>query len=34
MEFILPKIQPRENILENEMYQPIFTVEALKRADV
>lgn len=29
MEFILPKIQPREDILKNEMYQPIFTVEAL-----
>jgi argininosuccinate lyase len=29
MTFILPKIKPAEDILKNEMYQPIFTVEAL-----
>lgn len=29
MEFILPKIKPADDILKNEMYQPIFTVEAL-----
>ena len=29
LEFILPKIKPCDNILNNEMYQPIFTVEAL-----
>ena len=29
MEFILPKIEPQKDILDNQMYQPIFTVEAL-----
>lgn len=27
--FILPKIQPNEHIMENPMYMPIYTVEAL-----
>ncbi|MCQ2973852.1 MAG: argininosuccinate lyase [Bacteroidales bacterium] len=29
MDFILPKIEPSKDILSNQMYQPIFTVEAL-----